>query len=956
MDRQEFLKSVLGDEGYYCAVGIGKAKPIQKFYSTIEEVCATADDFCANGMEAYFALGTFWNGNSREAGNIQQMRSLYVDIDYGPHHKKAAPYDTYEEAFSDLHKFCKEIGLHRPFIINSGGGIHAYWPFESPVDVEVWRPLAHQLKELCISNNLYIDTGVTADAARILRVPYTKNFKTDESRDVTIVYPAARFGSIEHYKSILGEPIVPLRRANRGQSDDVTDAVLGNQDKSYKRILKKSANGTGCEQIKYMFENRATLSYDAWRASLSIPQFCTDRDEFIHVVSEGHPDYNRDTTEEVANGIKGPFRCETIRGYMAESGRASVCDECPHWGKIGSPIALGKEVAEAKEERTVEATLDGEGETRTYTIPKYPWPYFQGKNGGVFRRIKTKEGDETEVEVYHTDFYVINRMRDKALGDLIVLRLHLPHEDDGVREFTMPMGVVATTDEFRKQLFSNGIVVPKTDDIKNYILASVKSMQYQSGAMEAHSQFGWVDEKCEAFVVGDKKVYANKIEANFPTSTTASLFPSFNPKGSFEEWQKTINFYDKPGMEMHQFVIGLGFGSIFTQFTAVNAGIFHMFSPESGLGKTTALYAAMSIWGDPVRLVMKETDTTASKMLRLQVYKNILLCSDEMTNALPKTLSDEAYQVTSGMQRSRLRTSANEERVRGQPWKTTMVSTGNSSMTEKIGAFKALPKGEMLRILDRPVYKVKGLSKEDTDKLSISLLNNYGHAAVPYLQHVMADIPGVKVLYGKVQALIDKEAGLSSVERFYSVMGANGLTGLLLAKKAGLINFDLSRVTAWVVQTLKEATAEAQEISMDPEEIISALWCEYYNNVLNIKSTIDLRKKGADADYLVPPENVPKGPLVLRYEYDVKKLYIPTKTLNKWCDSKGLSSRELTFQLINSGIGKKDKVRMARGTRSDTGSQPVIVVTCEWMTHEKEQELRQRAEANIQTDPDSIES
>lgn len=943
MDRLEFLKSVLGDEGYYCAVGIKNGKkPIHKYYKTLEEVCTTADDFCANGIDAYFALGTFWKDGSREGGNVQQLRSLYVDIDYGPHHNKAAPYDTYEEAFGSLKSFCKEVGLQRPHVINSGGGIHAYWPLETPVDKEVWLPLSTQLKELCITNNLHIDTVVTTDAARILRIPATKNFKTEEGRDVSIIYPATRFGSVDHYVSILGEPIRPIKKMV--QRDEVSDAILGHKDKSFKRIMRRTLNGTGCEQLRFMYEHQDQVDLASWRAALSIIKCCYDGEPFVHRISERHPKYTYEETEKVYNGTSGAISCAYIRTYMSEQGRSSVCDECPHWGKINTPLSLGIEVVEATEERVVEAVPEDSdtNEKVTYTIPKYPFPYFNGKNGGIFKRIKTKEGDEIEMEIYHNDFYVINRMRDRSVGDLIVLRLHLPH--DGVREFTMPMGVVATSDEFKKQLYAQGVVATKLDELKSYILTSVKNMQGITGASEAYSQFGWVDDKCTAFVVGNKKVYADRIEPNFPTATTESLFPAFEKKGSFEAWKDAMEFYNKPGMEQHQFVIGLGFGSIFTHFTAVNAGIYHMYSPESGLGKTTALYAAMSIWGDPIRLVMKETDTTASKMLRLQVYKNILLCSDEMTNAFPKTLSDEAYQVTSGMQRSRLRSSTNEERTRGQPWKTTMVSTGNSSMTEKIQSWKAIPKGEMLRILDDRVKKVVNLSKEETDKLSISLLSNYGHVAVPYLQYVMRNIDGWKTTYENIQRDLDNEVGLSSVERFYSVMAVNGLLGLYIANKAGFTNFNLKRLKAWIVQMLTNALAEAEDVAMNPEEIISSFWAEHYSNILRIKSSTDLRKKDSEVEHLINPDATPRGELNLRYEFDVKKLYIRQEVLLAWCVKRGISYKELTHQMKLSGMAVKGSKRMGAGTRSDMGSQSVVIVNCKWMTDEKEEEIKRLAE------------
>jgi len=51
---------------------------------------------------------------------------------------------------------------------------------------------------------------------------------------------------------------------------------------------------------------------------------------------------------------------------------------------------------------------------------------------------------------------------------------------------------------------------------------------------------------------------------------------------------------------MHKFVIGCGFGSLFMDFSAVNGLGVHVYSADSGYGKTTAMLAGASIWGDPM--------------------------------------------------------------------------------------------------------------------------------------------------------------------------------------------------------------------------------------------------------------------------------------------------------------------------------------------------------------------
>ena len=62
----------------------------------------------------------------------------------------------------------------------------------------------------------------------------------------------------------------------------------------------KSLKGEGCAQIKHIIINAKTLEEPMWYAGLSIAQHCKDRNEAIHMMSEDHPQYNKQDTERKA--------------------------------------------------------------------------------------------------------------------------------------------------------------------------------------------------------------------------------------------------------------------------------------------------------------------------------------------------------------------------------------------------------------------------------------------------------------------------------------------------------------------------------------------------------------------------------------------------------------------------------------------------------------------------------
>lgn len=935
MQTREFLSSVLSQEGYYCIVGLkqNSDKRIQKFFPSIEAVIEVANNLKDEGYNAYFALATYDTGESRKKDNAKYLKSFFLDIDCGP----SKDYPDQSSGITALRSFCKAIRLPRPTMVNSGRGVHAYWTLTEHVVVEEWLPVAERLKVLCKEQGLYADPSVTSDVARILRIPETLNFKSDPPADVTVLGEMGVPIAFGGFKSLLGDSPLTTKTLIPKAMDDVTNALAGSYTNVFKTIVIKTLGGRGCGQIKKIIEEQATLSEPLWRAGLSIAKFCIDGDKAIHKISSGHAEYSADSTVEKADRIRGPYTCETFDEYSPD-----ICGSCKHQGKFKSPIALGREVREASEEDSIVEDvpqLSVELPKQTYVIPQYPHPFFRGKAGGIFKRGKDKEGDPVETPIYHNDFYVTRRLNDPDVGEAIVMRLHLPK--DGVREFTIPLASILSKDEFRKNIASNGVAVINIDNLMAYTTAWVNKLQASSMADQAHRQFGWSDEKYSSFIVGDKEIRADRVDHNPPSSSTAKQFAAFQSKGTLEGWKEIAEFYNRPGMEMHQYVIGLSFGSPFMAFTPLSASLFHMYSKDPGLGKTTAMLAGASIWGNPELIMLREADTHASKMLRAEIYKNIFVPIDEMTNVAPKEASDFLYQITGGMQRNRMSGKGNEERVRGETWHTNICSTGNTSLLERISMYKSLPKAEATRVLEYKAEKFHFETKTETDVLSKNMLKNYGHACVPFMQYAIQHTEEVQQLFTSTQGRIDAAAGLSQPHRFWSAQAASSITGLLIAKKLGLINWQVSNVVKWLINMLKAANENIESMDSGPEDTLTGYLAENYNNILRIRSTDDARSLTDNLEHLIIPDATPRMTLIARYEYDVKKLYLMPKPLRDWCVKQQINY--LAFvDALRKGRTKavSKKQRMGKGTNMNLPASDVWVLDCsEFMDDIVEQTL-----------------
>ena len=635
MNTEDFLRRVLGEDGHYCLFSFRTKddRRVQKFYPSVGDMADAARELDSKGYDAYFALSTFKETNSRKVDNVHQLKSFFLDLDCGV----TKDYPDQDSALVALKKFCNTLSLPKPKLVNSGRGIHAYWFLSESVGLDDWLPVAERLKKLCAEHGLLADPSVTADAARVLRVPTTHNYKTNPPSPVEFLADDHPDNvNFDKFSTLLGGGLIPVPklRAPAG-SNAVMDALMGNKQNKFKDIIDKTMRGTGCEQIRTIWQDQESCSEPMWRAGLSIAKFCVDSKSAARNISKNHEGYSEQATTEKMDLIKGPYRCVSFDGFNPD-----VCPKCPNWGKVKSPIVLGSSVREATEVDNVvevpELSLP-EAEPITYLIPTYPRPFFRGANGGVYMRTTDAEGDPDEKIIYHNDLYITKRISDVEMGEAVVVRLHLPK--DGVREFTIPLTAVTSKEELRKQMSMHGVAVSRMDELMVYMTTWVNELQATGAATEARRQFGWTGDDFKSFVLGDQEIFAERISDNPPSTPTAGLLHAFEPKGTLQQWVDMANFYNRDGFELHQYIVGTGFGSALMALSPVSCAGFHVHSKDSGLGKTTAMYVGASIWGNPKALVLGEDDTQHSRMNRSEIYQNLPLYIDELTELEGKELS-----------------------------------------------------------------------------------------------------------------------------------------------------------------------------------------------------------------------------------------------------------------------------------------------------------------------------
>lgn len=431
-------------------------------------------------------------------------------------------------------------------------------------------------------------------------------------------------------------------------------------------------------------------------------------------------------------------------------------------------------------------------------------------------------------------------------------------------------------------------------------------------AEKVRSQMGWTDDG--TFVVGTKELVANKpvgedIIYAPPAVRNANIVPAFSSRGEFHKWKEVINFYRNDDMEAYAFALFLSFGAPLMQFTTLRGGVYNLVSEQSGIGKSSALLAANSVWGHPFDLLLQKDDTYNVRIHRAGVMRHLPITIDEITNMKPLELSDQMYASTTGRGKNRMETHTNSERMNQTSWQAPTLTTSNSSISDKLFANKSFPEGELMRVIEVEVRRNTKYPKSYTDMLFTQLEHNYGMAWVPHMRYIMNNQSDVISMLRATQEKTDSAAHLTQRERIWSALAAIGITGGTIAHSLGLHDIPVERIARWVAGVMFDSSKSITSSRNSAEESVAGYMAENYNNMLMIRNEPEPGQLG------VIPIHEPRGELRIRCEPDTRRIFISSTPFKKWCATNQVSYNSLIKSLKDNGIRVElVKKRMAKGT------------------------------------------
>lgn len=924
----EFLETILPPSGIYAAIRFvpasdGKILRAHEWLNSPAEAAARVLYWSAQGYDTYHACASFRERGTtykgRTQANVAEVAAFWLDIDCGP----GKDYPDPTAALQALAAFCRATGLPKPTLVGSGGGIHAYWPLETPLLPTAWRPAARALSALAAFHDLKIDPARTSDHASILRTPGTYNHKNGGLRPVTLLCLSDIFTNDLILPKLAAPIVAPDVPA--GMDLDIGKVYAGENVPSYGDLIAHA-----CPQMAAMRDTRGNIPEPEWYACMTVLARCADGEDMAHAWSNGHPDYDFDDTAEKlahAKAAPGPATCARFAELNPEG-----CAGCPNAGKLKSPITLG-----------VSAKLAGPAlpQETTSSLPPAPEGYFFSKSTGAVCYIDHDKNTDTDIPrvLYPYPLYVETiRQGESTMNSQMMVRHFVPGE--GHQVFPVPMRDANGLSLFGHLGTHNvGVLPAERKRMEDYLLRSYRLCNDQMRREMGYEQFGWKGDG--SFIYGNRCYRPNGRveEVNIGVGAAPrdealrARAKLMAPVGTLERWREVAQDLTADGLEAHLFGLLCGFASpLFELLDNCEGGTIYSLLGESGHGKSYAAAACTSVWGGNDAMWLKTGDTMASRATSIASLKNLPVVIDDAQKFSAEALVGFACSFTDG--RDKLRGTVDGGiRMPESGWKTVLVMTSNASLCDKIGTTQDARR--IFEVWTSLPDALKKKYKAEGDAMARQFQANRGTAGDFFLRQLVRPEyrKHVEAWLREVHDKVSAKMSSGPEDRFWVRLVACVITAALMVNKMGILEFSTQRLWDWAVQQTVEQQNGVKRRKEEPVESLSRFLSEHHRNTLIVQAA-----QGPAAHHgRVAIEHEPQAGLWIRKEMVngvPVRAYIEQKQIRAWAMKEGLSAHEMRATLELAGVIARSGYLyvLGKGTNFSSGQVKVWEVD---MTHPK---------------------
>lgn len=952
MNTLEFLQAILPEHGihYLALFKEGYKFPAHKVYTDLEMMADAIDNMagstslsiyhaCATYRQAFIEIesGEKTKRKYRIPENWDRAKAFWVDLDCGEDkHTKGQGYLTKRDAAIAIDKFSVEVGWPKPMLVDSGNGVHAYWPLTKDIAHDKWVKLAKALKATLHHCGVIADPTRTADFASILRPAGSVNRKNGEAKPVAVKRqgsssePAALASTIQKYMVENGVKLIketPKREFVSDLNSDLTAHLPQYPD------LPVDANMVAdkCGQVAAMRDTQGDVGYEHWRGVIGILKHCENGETFAEQWSArreetGHSQLDWDIRYE--SWAAGPTTCEFF-----ETNGCGACEGCPMQGKIKTPLVLGRQMPENKE--TVEEVVTEEGTQVQTQIPALISGYTYS-NGVMARLLQDREGVLQPHPFSTILFYPTTRIRTEEGTYRIGLRMHMPNHK--VRDFDMPTEAMASQTDMLRSMAKYELMQSNHKDAGTHMAAylrdQLEALKRSVEEVNTLTSFGWRPDM-SGFLVGDRLYHKDGSMRKVLVSSGAGKFAPHLPaaKGTLERYAAALNYmYNREGAEHWQYAVCSGWGSILTPFgeELYKGLLVALTGGDSGKGKTTACYASLYAFGNAEKMTLKSEDgfTQNGLWAYLGAFNNVPVLLDELTNMDGPTFSSVAYGISRGEEKVRMTSKGGVvDFAKTATWRMSPFVTGNRDFHGLLATNQANSQAEAVRLIqiqvDRyPVVQLHRDQQVENDMVQSAMdamKANAGAAGEALLRYVVCN---QRQLADEVRDMMNRLAEHipGTKYRFYRNHGACTLVIAKLAKQLGIIDFDLEKLFTFTVTMLSDlAETVAATNTVSTEDAFSRFMASVSSRILVTQEFRNRQEKAGPET----PRNRVQGVIAGRFVLGNNNcktyaghIMINQKEARDWCMANRVDFNAMMDSLERAGalVKRHDKVTLTRGT------------------------------------------
>jgi hypothetical protein len=925
------------------------------------------------------AKGFTWMRPLRLQSNAVGLRSFFIDIDLkdGPH-----GYPDMPQLAAALGDFIEKTGLPVPTIlVSTGGGIHVYWVCDRIMFPEEWLPIAHSLNSAIRQLGLKCDSQCTVDTVRVLRIPDTFNYKYGVPQRVSLLRRPLEFDySVERIRSCLQPYAVSHSTALSGTgfvdrslfpprapvlgADELQSGV---DDLYPSPSIDRVAPACGF-LADALATGGAAYSNPLWNITTLISVFTEGGRVDAHRMADKHAQYtagetdalfDRKSREKHERGLGWPS-CNAI----AAAG-ATACNTCALRTAGKSPLnyeqrstapAAGPGIATSapagNSGPTVVATGFGQAAASSYQAPlqgpppapinnsDMPPGYSRDASGCIVHYIDDPGNPGQKIAVRINDYPMMDAWLQR---DPMVLHFQsVVSRTSGAQTVTqidLPLEVAATN-EMRKVLQGQGFMLPAGDrHAGDFFVAWISQLQKIKDTVSS-SSFGWLNRagSIDGFVYGDRLWTPNGDEPAAPANQV--LAQRYRPKGTDAFWLDATKLVCGCGRPDLEALVASAFAAPLMQFTGHRGTLMSAYSRESGIGKSTAIAIAQSVWGNPVKGVQGLTDTENATMGIVGELKSLPLYWDELkTEADTKKFVKMTFQISSGKGKSRMNSRA-ELREPGD-WQTLVISASNESLIDHVVSHTTTTTAGLMRIFEYNVQAIplskSGVSTSEATIRLAKLNNNFGHVGLKYAQFLGANHGQIAVEMSQLAAALEAEVAADQEERFWIATISCILLGARYAAQIGYPVFNYSNLKKFLVHALQNMRLHrnTQTVDLDKSINVSAVLNRFFNDVkkngswlVTNRIHVGQGKPPKNSVSLVQPADGNKlNGIDVQVGIQNSLLRISSATLGAWCKKNEINKINLLEAMARSmTITSVKNARMGAGTNWSGTNEHIIEI------------------------------